>query len=231
MTERSDRIKKKKELPAGNPPLSKEDAGVYGFFKTVRADAFRYSGTGKLCVFRTYLRVIEYRYIFWMRLAAFLRQRKLLRIPHYLSRIWLHRLKLKLGINIPYNTKIKPGFYIGHFGGIVVHPEVRIGWNCNLSNRVTIGIQSRGERAGVPAIGNNVYIGPGAVVIGAVRVGNHAAIGANCVVTKDVPDYAVVVGVPGKIISRKGSDGYVCNTDYDRLLSSNVISARESRCS
>jgi serine O-acetyltransferase len=55
--------------------------------------------------------------------------------------------------------------------------------------------------------------------VGAVRIGNDVAIGANCVVTKDVPDHAVVVGVPGKIVSYEGSTGYVQNTDYESKIS------------
>ncbi|MDY6903903.1 MAG: serine acetyltransferase [Thermodesulfobacteriota bacterium] len=196
-------------------PLKTKKETAYGFFKTIRADAFRYKGRQKFPVLATYVRVIEYRYIFWMRLTAFLRQKKALRPFHYISRILLHRIGTRLGISIPYNTTIMPGFYIGHFGGIVVHPEVRIGWNCNISNRVTIGIQSRGEKAGVPKIGDNVYIGPGAVVIGAITIGSNVAIGANCVVTKDIPDHGVVVGIPGQIISYKGTEGYISNTDYD----------------
>ena len=124
-------------------------------------------------------------------------------------------MKIKLGINIPYNTDIKPGFYIGHFGVIVVHPDVKIGWNCNISSRVTLGISSRGKNKGVPQIGDNVYIGPGAVIIGNITIGDNVAIGANCVVTKDIPENAVVVGAPGKIISYKGSEGYVCNKCQD----------------
>ena len=62
---------------------------------------------------------------------------------------------------------------------------------------------------------SNIYIGPGAKIVGAVRIGNNVAIGANCVVTKDVPDNSVVVGIPGKVISQKGSTGYVIRTDYD----------------
>lgn len=124
----------------------------------------------------------------------------------------LYRLKIRLGIDIPYNTSIQPGFYIGHSGGIVVHPDSVIGWNCNISNRVTIGMTCRGARMGVPTIGNNVYIGPGAVIIGNITIGNNVAIGANTVVTKSIPDKAVVAGSPGTIISYNGVDGYICNT-------------------
>ena len=89
-----------------------------------------------------------------------------------------------------------------------------IGENCNLSHDVTIGVSRRGKTPGVPAFGSNVYIGPGAKIFGNIHIGSYAAIGANCVVTKDVPDYGVVVGIPGRVISFDGSDGYVNNTGY-----------------
>ena len=181
--------------------------------QTIKADLFRITGSTRMLDFLSaYARFAGFRYIFWMRLTAFSRKKRLFRIFHYPARIILYRLQQKFGINIAYNTKIKPGFYIGHYGGIVVHCKVEIGWNCNISHGVTLGISSRGVKAGVPQIGNNVYIGPGAVVIGNIKVGDNSAIGANCVVTKDVPENAVVAGVPGKIVSYKGSDGYICNT-------------------
>jgi len=104
---------------------------------------------------------------------------------------------------------------IGHFGGIVVNQNVVIGKNFNISHQVTLGVANRGNRKGYPVIGDNVYIGPGAKVIGNVRVGNHVAIGANCVVAKDIPDNSVVVGIPGKVISSEGSAGYINRTDYE----------------
>lgn len=58
-------------------------------------------------------------------------------------------------------------------------------------------------------------IGPGAKIFGNIRIGNGAAIGANCVVTHDVPENAVVVGIPGKVISYKGSKGYINRINYD----------------
>ena len=135
-----------------------------------------------------------------------------------LSRCVLYHLTYKLGISIPLVTEIGSGFYIGHFGGIVVNYETVIGKNCNISQGVTIGVANRGKNKGYPQLGDNVYIGPGAKIIGSIKVGNNVAIGANCVVTKDVPDNSVVAGVPGKIISEQGSVGYVDRTDYENKI-------------
>ena len=129
-----------------------------------------------------------------------------------------YRCTYKFGIGIPFITEIGPGLFIGHFGCIFIYPECKIGKNLNISQGVTIGNANRGKNKGYPTIGDNVYIGPGAKIIGAVKVGNNVAIGANCVVTKDVPDNAVVVGVPGTIISYMGSVGYVDNTDYQTII-------------
>ena len=118
------------------------------------------------------------------------------------------------GILIPYNVKIGRGFYIGHFGGIVVNADVVIGTNCNLNHGVTIGVTYGGKYPGSPVIGNNVYIGPGSFIIGGIEIGNNVAIGANTVVNKSLPDNAVVVGPSGEIVSYKGSSSYVINTDY-----------------
>ncbi|MBA4317255.1 MAG: serine acetyltransferase [Flavobacterium sp.] len=157
----------------------------------------------------------SFKYIFWMRICCFLRQFFFTRLTLFVfARLILSHYSYKLGISIPYQTKIGSGFYIGHFGGIVVNGSAIIGKNCNLSHCVTIGQANRGKIKGSPVIGDNVYIGPGAKIIGSVKVGNNVAIGANCVVTKDIPANAVVVGIPGRVISFKGSSGYVNRTDY-----------------
>ena len=85
------------------------------------------------------------------------------------ARLLLQHYKYKLGISIPAITEIDSGFYIGHFGCIVVNANSRIGKNCNISQGVTVGQANRGKNQGNPVIGNNVYIGPGAKVIGAVK--------------------------------------------------------------
>jgi serine acetyltransferase/glycosyltransferase involved in cell wall biosynthesis len=113
------------------------------------------------------------------------------------------------GIQIPFSAKIGPGFYIGHFGCIFVGKDAIIGENCNISQGVTIGQGGRGGNQKTPVIGNRVYIGPGAKLFGEIRIGNDVAIGANSVVTKDLPDNAVAVGVPAEIINYQSSKDFV----------------------
>ncbi len=160
-----------------------------------------------------------YKYSFWMRTCKFLHAGKALKytlLP--VAMFILRHYEYKYGISVPFQTAIGSGFYIGHFGGIVVNKNCRIGKNCNISQGVTLGQANRGAKKGCPEIRDNVYIGPGAKVIGAISVGNDAVIGANCVVSTEIPDKGVVAGVPGKVISHDGSEGYVNRTDYDTVL-------------
>lgn len=157
------------------------------------------------------------KYTFFLRLCAYLRSahpRWATLIPYFLCRRILTHYKYKFNISISHHTPIGRGLYLGHVMNIVVSDYAQIGRNCNISHGVTVGQINRGERKGTPIIGDNVYIGPGAIVIGRIRIGNNVAIGANTVVTKDVPDNAVVVGAPGRVISLNGSTDYVMNTDY-----------------
>lgn len=164
---------------------------------------------------RAYRMVPGFRFMFWLRLAAMTRgSGGLWKLVHVAARLMHRRLRLRLGISIPYTTRIGAGLYIGHFGGIVVSQAARIGRNCNISQGVTIGQLNRGARKGVPVIGEGVYIGPGAVILGAIHVGNGSAIGANAVVTRDLCDNAVAAGVPARVISTRGSAGYVEYCDY-----------------
>lgn len=183
----------------------------------VLADLYRISDhTNASTLLNHVLRGSAFKYNFWMRTCRYTRSHPLLRHTVYrVARAMLTHYTYKFGISIPFETDVGSGFYIGHFGGIVVNEHVVIGKNCNISHGVTLGVSNRGAKQGCPIVGDNVYIGPGAKIIGLVRVGNHVAIGANCVVTKDVPDHAVVVGIPGRVISQEGSTGYVNRTDYE----------------
>lgn len=113
------------------------------------------------------------------------------------------------GVTISHQTKIGKGFFISHIGSIVIGNGSEIGDYCSIHQGVTIGGAGIGENYGKPTIGNNVFIGPGAVIIGKIIIGDNIAIGANAVVTKDFPNNITIGGVPAKIISRKGSNGMI----------------------
>lgn len=180
------------------------------------SDLFRYTGNVNIKEFiYNILFNAGYKYTFFMRLSKYLAYKNIIYMPFYLlSRLFLWHYTYKFGISIYFKTNIGSGFYIGHFGTIVVNPNTIIGKNCNISQGVTIAQANRGKNKGYPTIGDNVYMGPGAKIIGKVHIGNNVAIGANCVVTKDVPDNSVVVGVPGKVISYNGSKDYVTRVNY-----------------
>lgn len=132
------------------------------------------------------------------------------RLLFYFFMLWWRHLKVKYGFDISYRTTIGKGLYIGHFGGVVIHGDAIIGENCNLSQGVTIGILVRGKNVGIPTIGDRVFIGPGATILGGITIGNDVLIGANSIVTFDVPDNAVVASPLASIISYdKGSVGYI----------------------
>jgi serine O-acetyltransferase len=102
----------------------------------------------------------------------------------------------------PQKTQIGEGFYLGHWGTVVINPKVKIGKNCNIMQGVTIAQANRGKHEGVPEIGNEVWIGTNAVIVGKVKVGNNVLIAPNVYLNTDVPDNSVVVGNPAQIISK-----------------------------
>lgn len=178
--------------------------------KIIADDLFRYSGNRSLkSLISSYFRAPGFKYLFWFRLTTHVRGKS--KFFYILFWFRLRKLQYKFGYDIPAGSLIDGGFYIGHFGGIVISPKAKIGKNCNISQNVTIGYSSRGKNQGYPTIMENVYIGPGAVIIGNIIIGENAAIGANAFVNADVPANAVVAGVPAKIISFRGSEGYILN--------------------
>ena len=169
----------------------------------LKMDMYRYSGARTFAeMAKTYLTEPGANYVVWFRIAQKFNNTPFRHIAMFL----LRRKMYRYGIEIYPMTQIKPGFYIGHFSGVIISPYVKIGKNFNISQGVTIG---QGKGGGFPTVGDNVFVGPGAKIFGDIHIGNNVAIGANAVVTKSVPDNAVVVGIPAKIISENGSGEYV----------------------
>jgi serine O-acetyltransferase len=123
---------------------------------------------------------------------------------------FLYRLLKKLseiltGIDLPCEAILGRRFRIDHFGGIVISGDAVFGEDCIIRNGVTVGLRNTGRR-GSPVIGDRVDIGAGAKVLGAIRIGNDIAIGANAVVLSDVPSNCIAVGIPARIIPTKPKD-------------------------
>lgn len=111
-------------------------------------------------------------------------------------------VEMATGISLPASARIGKGLYVGHFGCIFVHPDLVIGENFSIGQGVTLGTRGQGH-SGAPVIGDDVYVGAGAKVLGPVTIGDGAAVGANAVVISDVPPGAVAVGVPAEIRGRQ----------------------------
>ena len=108
------------------------------------------------------------------------------------------------GISLPKTVQIGPGLRIWHFGGIFVHRDVRIGANCTMRQGVTLG--NRRADDDVPVLGDDVELGAYAQVLGRIRIGHGARIGAMSVVLSDVPDGATAIGNPARIVMPRSAD-------------------------
>lgn len=124
----------------------------------------------------------------------------------------LRHYQIKYGFQIYPETQIGEGLYLGHWGALVINPKAKIGKNCNIAQGVTIGQQNRGKNEGYPVIGDEVWIGTNAVIVGNITIGNNVLIAPNAYVNFDVPENSMVMGNPGKIYpSENATYGYINN--------------------
>lgn len=188
--------------------------GCLKSFRAVRlylaADLHRYQHGGRLRFWRHFLFTPGYKYTVWMRLCGYLKVNRVTRLMLYpFAKLILLRCRYKYGIAIPEYTEVGPGFFINRFGGIYVNGHAKIGHDVTMSAQTMIGQTNRGKRAGVPAIGNRVFMGFESKVIGNVEVGDDSVLGVSALVSHDVPRGCVVTGMPAKVISTGGTEGYV----------------------
>jgi serine O-acetyltransferase len=126
----------------------------------------------------------------------------LIRKPLTLIYIFLYKLcEIITGIRISIDSEIAPGLVIHNFGGIIVHGT--IGRNCFINQGAQLISRGDGKGRGWPTLGDNVYLGSGAKIVGNVKVGNNVRVGANAVVLDDVPDDCTVMPPESRVKQRR----------------------------
>lgn len=158
---------------------------------------FKLLGRGIIDLFLRY----DLRYMLCLRTKRHSFLRKLC-FRHYASKYGLEILCKQIG----------GGVYLGHAHNINVNPDAIIDRNCNINKGATIGKENRGKRKGAPILGDCVWIGVNATVVGKVTIGNDVLIAPNSYVNFDVPDHSIVIGNPGRIIHKEDATlGYINN--------------------
>jgi serine O-acetyltransferase len=143
---------------------------------------------------RLLLRHPPLRAMAWFRAAQWARERGVRGVGGYVQR----RLLRHYGLELAPSTPVGPGLYIAHPVGCVLH-AARIGSNVTVIGQTTFGTRTD---ARWPVIGDGAFIGVGARVLGGITVGDRSIVGANAVVTRDVPADTTAVGVPARVIER-----------------------------
>lgn len=157
-----------------------------------------------------------------------------------LHAIWLHRIanhfylkgwvvfprllntfsRFLTGIDIHPGAKLGPGLFIDHGMGLVIGETAELGSNVTLYQGVTLGGTGKEKGKRHPTIGNNVVVSSGAKVLGSFKVGDNSKIGSGSVVLKEVPPNSVVVGVPGRVVTRNGVR-IASNNDAESMIDLN----------
>lgn len=166
--------------------LFKQDARRWIKPGSIRDDANLSPGT----LLKLYYRHLPLRAMLWFRLGSWFKAREIPFFPGFIQRLIYRRY----GLEIVVGADIGGGLYIAHPVGTVIAPR-KMGRNCSVIASVTIGMRNEWE---FPRIGDNVFVGAGARVLGGISVGDGAVIGANAVVINDVPSGATVVGIPAR---------------------------------
>jgi len=158
--------------------------------------------------------IAQYRFVKAKRLCEYWADKN--KLLYLFARMRYEHYKVKYNTDIPARCKIGGGFKIRHLGGIVFNPGVEIGKNVDCLNGVLLGQIDFGAKAGVPRIGDNVFLGTNSIVVGKVQIGNDVLIAPGAYVNFDVPDHSIVIGNPGRIIAKENATrGYIASPIED----------------
>ncbi|MBP1665677.1 MAG: transferase hexapeptide repeat containing protein [Bacteroidetes bacterium] len=166
----------------------------------IASDLFRHFGLKGTKGFLKGLSYPGFRYTYILRKVS---QHHKGSLSEFFYKLLLRRYRYKYGFEINPDANIGEGFYLtSHCSPVIIGP-IKMGKNCNVSHSVTIGRGIAGERKGRPTLGDYVWIGPGSIIVGKITIGNDVLIAPNTFVNFDVPDHSIVIGSPGKIITKE----------------------------
>ncbi len=172
-----------------------------GTIKLIIADykAFKKKKSGSLIgAIVASLLYSAYRAVFLYRMAQFFDRLKIVPLAVLMEKI----MHFTCNASIGRKAAIEPAFVIRHVGAIVVGNKTVIGKNCEIRQGVTFGGNLGKSNYGTsqPILGDNILVGAGAKILGPVKIGDNSIIGANAVVTRDMPANSIIAGIPGKVI-------------------------------
>ncbi len=175
--------------------------GQMKFRQLVRSDLYRHGGLSGFRGFCKAWLLPGFRYSLLFRLQT---ARKRSSPPSFLLRTMLRHYRFRFGFEINPQARIGEGFHLtDHCGPVIIGP-VRIGKLCTVAHNVTIG-RTYDPQGGIgrPTLGDRVWVGAGAVLVGPIAVGSDVLVAPNAFVNFDVPDHSLVIGNPGRIIPRR----------------------------
>lgn len=163
-------------------------------------DLYRWTGKCDLKTWIHWMFISKYRTVYLFRKCE--QHKGKHRIRFYFYRVVYGHYAIKYGVDLGTSTKVGPGFIIRHTGGIAINGGAVIGRDVEILQGVTIGYERRGKRQGNPTIGDRVWIGANAVIVGNIKIGNNVLIAPGAFVNFDVPDDSIVIGNPGKYVQK-----------------------------
>jgi serine O-acetyltransferase len=173
-------------------------------------DLYRWTGKVDIKSWLHWMFISKYRTTYFFRKCEQHKGKHRIRFCFY--RLVYGHYAIKYGVDLGTSTKIGPGFIIRHTGGIAINGGAVIGKDVEILQGVTIGYARRGKRQGNPIIGDRVWIGSHATIVGNITVGNDVLIAPGAFVNFDVPDNSIVIGNPGRIVKKDNAvEGYVVN--------------------
>lgn len=175
----------------------------------IKSDLYRYTGGTSFTSFaRAMLLIPGFRFSYFFRKGSSYPTKT---IRRRVFEIICRHYSIKFGFQIPLGTQIGPGMYLGHWGQLVINPSTKIGNNCNIGQGVTIGQTNRGAKKGSPKIGDRVWIGANAVLVGNISIDSNVLIAPNSFVNFDVPDNSIVITQKCKVVpDKQATTNYIC---------------------